>query len=48
MRFQEDFLILSVAAKPGQLFASYDLLQAIVATGMQFGSKIYFTIINLK
>ncbi len=38
----QDFVIISVVAKPGQPFASYDLLQAISATGMQFGAMNIF------
>ncbi len=38
----QDFIIVSVVAKPGQQFASYDLLQAISATGMQFGAMNIF------
>ena len=38
----QDFIIISVVAKPDQQFASYDLLQAISATGMQFGAKNIF------
>lgn len=37
-----DFIIINVIAKPGQHFASYDLLQAISATGMQFGAMNIF------
>jgi len=38
----QDFIIMSVVAKPGRTFASYDLLQAISATGMQFGAMNIF------
>jgi cell division protein ZipA len=38
----EDFIIISVIAKPNQPFASYDLLQTISATGMQFGAMNIF------
>jgi Cell division protein len=37
-----DLLVMSVVTKPGRLFASYDLLQAIAATGMQFGEMNIF------
>ena len=37
-----DLLVVSVVAKQGTKFASYDLLQAIFATGMQFGDKKLF------
>lgn len=36
------YLALSVFAKPNGHFASYDLLQAILATGMQFGDMNIF------
>ena len=38
----EELLVISVTAKPGADFAGYDLLQAITATGMQFGSMNIF------
>ncbi|MCD6038815.1 MAG: zipA [Gammaproteobacteria bacterium] len=38
----QDFIIIHVMAKPGKHFASYDLLQAISATGMQFGAMNIF------
>jgi cell division protein ZipA len=38
----DNLLIMSVAAKPDQQFAAYDLLQAISATGMQFGDMNIF------
>lgn len=38
----EDLLVISVAAKSGMRFAGYDLLQAIAATGMQFGDMQIF------
>lgn len=38
----QDFIIINVVAKPNQPFASYDLLQAITATGMQFGAMNIF------
>ena len=38
----DDLLILTVAAKSGFAFASYELLQAIYATGMQFGDMNLF------
>jgi cell division protein ZipA len=38
----DDFLILTVAAKPDSKFGSYDLLQSITATGMQFGDMNIF------
>lgn len=37
-----DLLVISVVAKPGRVFASYDLLQAIAATGMQYGDMNIF------
>jgi len=37
-----DLIIINVIAKPGQHFASYDLLQAISATGMRFGAMNIF------
>jgi cell division protein ZipA len=37
-----DIIIISVLAKPGASFASYNLLQAISATGMQFGEMDIF------
>lgn len=37
-----DLIIIHVVAKPNQHFASYDLLQAIAATGMQFGAMNIF------
>jgi len=41
-----DFIIISVVAKPNQPFASYDLFQAISATGMQFGAMNIFHYYN--
>jgi cell division protein ZipA len=38
----DDLLVISVAAKPGASFAGYDLLQAIVSTGMKFGEMNIF------
>ena len=38
----DDFLIISVLARPGAQFGSYDLLQAISSTGMQFGEMNIF------
>lgn len=38
----ENFIVLSVFAKPNSHFASYDLLQAISATGMQYGEMSIF------
>lgn len=38
----DDFLIISILAKPGAHFGSYDLLQAISSTGMQFGEMNIF------
>ncbi len=35
-------LVMSVVARPGCSFASYDLLQAITATGMRFGEMNIF------
>jgi cell division protein ZipA len=37
-----DLLVISIIAKPYSQFASYDLLQAIYATGMQFGDMNIF------
>lgn len=39
---KNDFIIINVIAKNGGYFASYDLLQAILATGMQYGSMNIF------
>lgn len=38
----QDLLIIYVLAKPGCRFGSYDLLQSILATGMQFGDMNIF------
>lgn len=38
----DDIIIISVLAKPNHHFASYDLFQAISATGMQFGDMDIF------
>jgi cell division protein ZipA len=38
----DDIVIISVLAKANSYFASYDLLQAISATGMQFGDMDIF------
>jgi cell division protein ZipA len=38
----DDFLILTVAAKANNKFASYDLVQSITATGMQYGAMNIF------
>ncbi|MDR3478765.1 MAG: cell division protein ZipA C-terminal FtsZ-binding domain-containing protein [Gammaproteobacteria bacterium] len=38
----KDLLIINVFAKPNHQFFSYDLLQAISATGMQFGEMSIF------
>jgi cell division protein ZipA len=38
----DDIIIISVLAKPPEQFASYDLLQAIAATGMKFGDMNIF------
>jgi cell division protein ZipA len=38
----DDFLVLSVVAKPEASFVSYDLFQSIAATGMQFGDMNIF------
>lgn len=38
----DEFIILSVLAKEGNQFASYELLQAILAAGMQFGDMNIF------
>jgi cell division protein ZipA len=38
----DDIIIISVFAKSNGHFASYDLLQAITATGMQFGERDIF------
>lgn len=37
-----DILVINVIAKPGETFASYDLFQAISATGLQFGAMNIF------
>jgi cell division protein ZipA len=37
-----DLLVISVVAPPSEQFGSYDLLQAISATGMQFGDMNIF------
>jgi len=42
----DDLLVISVAAKPDAHFAGYDLLQAITATGMQFGEMNIFHFIK--
>lgn len=42
MNAHPQFLILSVTARNGCQFGSYDLWQAIVATGMVFGEKNLF------
>lgn len=39
---ERDFLVLSIFAKPNCHFASYDLLQAISTTGMQYGEMNIF------
>ncbi len=39
---KDDFIMISVIAKNGGCFASYDLLQAILATGMQYGAMNIF------
>jgi cell division protein ZipA len=41
-KLADDFLILTVAAKNNNKFASYDLLQSITATGMQYGDMNIF------
>jgi cell division protein ZipA len=41
-KLADDFLILTVAARNNNKFASYDLLQSITATGMQFGDMNIF------
>lgn len=38
----DDLIVINVIAKPGCAFASYDLFQAISATGMQFGAMNIF------
>lgn len=38
----DDLLIISVMARPGAVFSSYDLLHAISAAGMQFGEMKIF------
>ncbi len=38
----QDFIVIHVVARPNRFFASYDLLQAISATGMQFGAMNLF------
>jgi cell division protein ZipA len=40
--YTRDLLVLSVVAKPGQQFGSYDLLQSIYATDMEFGDMNIF------
>jgi cell division protein ZipA len=40
--YANDLLVLSVVAKPGLKFGSYDLLQAIYATGLEFGDMNIF------
>ncbi len=40
--YANDLLVLTVVAKPGQQFGSYDLLQSIYATGMEFGDMNIF------
>lgn len=39
---KDDFIVINVIAKKGGYFASYDLLQAISATGMQYGAMNIF------
>jgi cell division protein ZipA len=39
---KDDLLVISVMADSGSSFAAYDLLQAILATGMQFGHMNIF------
>jgi FtsZ-interacting cell division protein ZipA len=39
---EDDIIIISVLAKPPEQFASYDLLQSISATGMQYGAMDIF------
>lgn len=39
---EENLIIIMVVAKAGQRFFSYDLLQAISASGMQFGARNIF------
>lgn len=39
---KDDFIIINVIAKKGGYFVSYDLLQAISATGMQYGAMNIF------
>lgn len=39
---QQDTLMISVLAKPGRQFASYELLQAILAAGFKFGDMNLF------
>lgn len=38
----DNIIVISIFAKNGQQFASYDLLQAISATGMKFGERNIF------
>ncbi len=39
---RDELLVLSVMAKPGQYFGSYDLLQAITAAGLKYGDMNIF------
>lgn len=41
-QMKDDFIIINVIAKKGGYFSSYDLLQAISATGMQYGAMNIF------
>src|SRR5580700_9557428 len=41
-QMNDDFIVINVIAKKGGYFASYDLLQAISATGMQYGAMNIF------
>lgn len=41
-QLKDDFIVINVIAKKGGYFASYDLLQAISATGMQYGAMNIF------
>ena len=41
-KLADDFLILSIVAKPDTTFSPQDLLQSIAATGMQFGDMNIF------
>ena len=42
IKLTENILSISIFAKPNNRFVSYDLLQAITSTGMQFGEMNIF------